>query len=255
MINRIGMQLYTLRDLMKTPKDIAATLKQVKKIGYPAVQVSGIGEIDPAELRKICDDLDLIICASHTSYEDLMKDLDAIIEKHQIWSCSQIAVPVTPGSMRDAKGYVKFAREMTKVGQKLAKAGITLSYHNHSFEFMKFNGKLGLDLIYDNSDPKYFQGEIDTYWVQHGGQDPVAWCQKLQGRLPLLHLKDYGITDNGPTYVEVGEGNLNWPAIFKAAKKAKTLWYLVEQDVCTRPPLQSAKISFQNIQRILKSIK
>ncbi len=255
MINRVGMQLYTLRELMKTPKDIAATLKQVKKIGYPAVQVSGIGPIDSTELRKICDNLDLIICASHTGYDDLMKNLGAVIEKHHIWGCDQIAVPVTPDFLRNGKGYVKFAREMTAVGRKLAKAGITLSYHNHSFEFQKFNGKLGLDLIYDNSNPEFFQGEIDTYWIQHGGQDPAAWCEKLKGRLPLLHLKDYGVLETGPTYVEVGEGNLNWPAILKAAKKAKCLWYLVEQDTCQRPPLESAKISFQNLKRIMQSIK
>jgi len=254
MINRIGINLYTLRDLLKTPADIAKTLQAVKKIGYPSVQVSGIGPIEPAELKKITDDLGLVISATHTGYDDLMNNLDNVIEKHLLWGCRHAAVPVTPSPLQSAKGYVKFAKEMTKVGQKLAKAGITLSYHNHSFEFKRFNGKLGLDLIYDNSDPRYLQGEIDTYWVQHGGGDPVAWCEKLKGRLPLVHLKDYGITDNGPTYVEVGQGNLDMTAIIKACKKAKTQWYLVEQDVCPGCPLDSAKISYRNLRRIMESI-
>jgi len=255
MLNRIGINLYTLRDLLKTPADIAVTLKQVKKIGYPAVQVSGVGPIDPNELKTICDNLGLVICATHTGYDDLTKNLAMVIDKHHLWNCKQAAVPVTPDTLRNGKGYVQFAKEMTKVGKKLAAEGITLSYHNHSFEFVRYNGKLGMDLIYGHSDPKYFQGEIDTYWVQHGGGNPVEWCAKLAGRLPLVHLKDYGITDQGPTFMEVGEGNLDMPAILKACKKAKTQWYLVEQDTCPGCPLDSAKISYQNLKRLMQAIK
>jgi sugar phosphate isomerase/epimerase len=254
MINRVGMQLYTLRDLMKTPKEIAATLKQVKKIGYPAVQVSGIGAIEPKELRAIADDLDLNLCCSHIGYDDLMNNLISVVEKHHIWGCKQISVPVTPEKMRNGKGYVQFAKEMTKVGKKLADEGITLSYHNHAFEFEKFGKKTGMDLIYDNSDPKYFQAEIDVYWVQYGGSDPVAWCEKMKGRLPLVHLKDFGIVNNTPTYMEVGEGNIDMLSVIKACKKAKTQWYLVEQDICRRSPLESAKISFQNLKKLMAMV-
>lgn len=254
MVNRIAMQLYTLRNIMREPKEMAATLRALRKIGYTAVQVSGIGPIEPAELKKITDDLGITICATHTGYEDLMNNLDKVIEKHKIWNCDQVAVPVAPDPRRNGKGYVAFAKEMTKVGKKLAAEGITLSYHNHSFEFMRFGGKLGLDLIYDNSDPKYFQAEIDTYWVQHGGGDPVAWCTRMAGRLPLVHLKDYGITDQGPTFMEIGEGNLNMPAILKACKKARTKWYLIEQDVCRRPVLESAKISYRNLRRMMEAL-
>ncbi|NLX04523.1 MAG: sugar phosphate isomerase/epimerase [Phycisphaerae bacterium] len=251
-IDKVAAQLYTLRDLCKTPADIAETLKKVRQIGYPAVQVSGIGPIDPKELRKLCDDLGLVICASHTGYDDLMNKLTEVIAKHQVWGCTQIAVPVTPDKMRNQSGYVQFAREMSKVGQRLAKEGITLSYHNHSFEFQKYGGKTGLELIYDNSDPQYFQGEIDTYWVQHGGGDPAGWCRRLKNRLPLVHLKDYGIVDNKPTYMEIGEGNLNWAAILPACRDAGTQWYPVEQDVCPGDPIESMKISFENLKRLFK---
>jgi sugar phosphate isomerase/epimerase len=254
MLDKIAMQLYTLRDLCKTPADIASTFKALKEIGYPAVQVSGIGPIEPTELKKIADDFGLIICASHTAYEKLTQELDQVIETHKIWNCSQIAVPVAPVELRSGEGYVKFANEMNEVGEKLAKEGITLSYHNHAFEFEKFNGKTGLELIYETADPRYFQGEIDTYWIQYGGGDPVAWCKKLAGRLPLLHLKDYGIVDNQPVYMEIGEGNLDMPAILRAAREAGTLWLPVEQDVCRRPPLESAKISFENLKQIAQTL-
>ena len=254
MIDRIGINLYTLRELMKTPADIASTLKKVKEIGYPSVQISGIGSIEPKELKKITDDLGLVISATHNKYADLMNDLDTVVEKHKIWNCTQAAISMMPTEFCSAEGYVKFAGEMSLVGEKLLKHGITFSYHNHSFEFERFNGKTGLELIYENSDPKYFQAEIDTYWVQHGGGDPVAWCERMAGRLPLVHLKDYAIVNRTPTFMEVGEGNLDMAAIVKACKEAGCLWYLVEQDVCRRPQLESAAISYRNLKQLLQSV-
>jgi len=174
MIEKVAAQLYTLRDLMKTTPQIAHTLKQVKQIGYPAVQVSGIGPIDPKELKTICDELGLIICATHVAYGDLMNDLDAVIDKHRLWQCKHIAVPVTPPQMRTEKGFIAFARQMSRVGEQLYKEGMTLSYHNHAYEFQHYGGRTGLELIFENSDPKYFQAEIDTYWVQYRGGDPAG---------------------------------------------------------------------------------
>ena len=254
MIDRIAAQLYTLHAQMQTVPDITASLKRVSQIGYPAVQVSGLGPIDPTELKKIIDGFGLEICATHTAYEDLMDKLPEVIKKHQLWQCSQIAVPVAPVSMRSEEGYIEFGKQMTKVGQELAKEEMTLSYHNHAFEMQRFNGKMGLDLIYDNSDSRYFQGEIDTYWIQFGGGDPVLWCEKLSGRLPLLHLKDFGIIDNKPTYMEIGEGNLNWSAILDAARKAGTQWYIVEQDVCAGDPIDSLKISYDNCTKLFNQL-
>ncbi len=251
-ISKVGVQLYTLRDLCKTPKDIAKTLSKVAEIGYKCVQVSGIGPIAPEELKKITDDLNLKIGASHISYDKLINQLPQVIEQHKIWECTQIAVPSTPQEMRNKDGYIKFANEMSEVGAKLKESNITLSYHNHAFEFEKFDGKTGLELIYENSDPKYFQAELDTYWVQFGGGDVDWWCKKLSGRLPIIHAKDYGIVDNQPTYMEVGEGNLNWKDILSACKEAGTEWIFVEQDICRRDPLESVKISLQHIKRMFE---
>lgn len=251
MINKVAAQLYTLRDLLQTPRQIADTLKKVKAIGYDAVQVSGIGPIDPKELKTICDDLGLVICATHVGYDDLMNDLPGVIAKHQLWQCIQAALGSLPTEMRSEKGYVEFARKMNIAGEQLAKEGLTLSYHNHAFELQKYGETTGLDMIYDNSDPENLQAEIDTYWIQYGGSDPAWWCRKLAGRLPLVHLKDYGMVDNTPTFMEVGKGNLNWPAIFDACKRAGAVWYPVEQDTCPGCPLDSLETSFQNLQRML----
>jgi len=136
-----------------------------------------------------------------------------------------------------------------KEREKLAEAGIALAYHNHNFEFAKTGGKTWLELIYDNTDPKNLQAEIDTYWVQAGGGDPAEWIRKYAGRLSVLHAKDMVIgPDNEQRFAEIGEGNLNWPAILSAADDAGVEWYCVEEDDCYgRDPFESLKISLENL--------
>jgi len=243
----IGAQLYTLRDYMKTPKDIIKTLRELRKIGYEAVQVSGIGPIAPRDLRKILDDEGLVACATHTGYDVLVKETGRVIEDHKMLGASHVACPGLASEYHNGEGYKTVARELSKVGKVLKEHGITLSYHNHGSEFEKYGDRIGLEILYEESDPAYLQAEIDTYWVQYGGGDPAAWCRKLKGRLPLLHLKDMGIQDNKQIMMEVGEGNLEWDTILSACREAGTQWYLVEQDVCQRHPLESLKISLENM--------
>jgi sugar phosphate isomerase/epimerase len=92
------------------------------------------------------------------------------------------------------------------------------------------------------------QGEIDTYWIQHGGADPVAWCAKLANRLPLLHIKDYTVLPTGkPDFTTIGAGNLNWPGIIAAADKSGCAWFIVEQDFTPGDPFDAVKQSFEYI--------
>ena len=104
------------------------------------------------------------------------------------------------------------------------------------------------------SNPRFLLAELDTYWVQAGGGDPVAWCKKMAGRMPLLHLKDYGVGPDGkPHFAEIGNGNLDWPAIISTAEASGTEWFIVEQDVCPGDPFESLAQSFRYIKANLAS--
>ncbi|HCG77487.1 MAG: sugar phosphate isomerase/epimerase [bacterium (Candidatus Ratteibacteria) CG_4_10_14_3_um_filter_41_18] len=246
----IGAQLYTLRDYLKTPEDIAETLKQVREIGYSVVQLSGLGPIEPKDLRKILDGEGLYPCSTHTGYEKIIKETQKVIEEHKILGAPIVVCPGLPSELHNGEGYKKVALELSRAGEIFVKNGLSLAYHNHGIEFEKYGDKIGLEILYAESNPEYLQAEIDTYWVQYGGGDPAEWCNKMKGRLPVLHLKDMGIKDNKPIMMEVGEGNLNWEAIIKAAQDAGTKWYLVEQDICQRPPIESLKISLENMKKM-----
>ena len=244
---QIAAQMYTLREFTKTPKDLAEALKKVKQIGYDAVQMSGAGPIEYSELKKILDDTGIYCCATHIPYERMRDETSKVIEEHYLIECKYPAIGGLPGAYRNADGFPKFAKEATEVGKKLADGGLHFGYHNHSFELEKYGSRTGLAILYEDSDPRYFKAEIDTYWIQHGGGDSAAWIEKLSGRIPLLHLKDMTVRKGNPIMAEVGEGNLNWPRILDACKKAGVEWYIVEQDICERDPFESLAISLKNM--------
>lgn len=257
----LAAQLYTVREFTQTADDFASSMKKIRDIGYTGVQVSGIGPIPDAQVKAIVDDVGLTICNTHVRPADaLWNDLDTVIAQHHLWDCKHVAIGSMPGRYREdgEVGFKRFAEQAARIGEKLYAAGLTFSYHNHSFEFVRFGSRRsdgacsggarsGLDTIYEESDPRYLQAELDTYWIQHGGGDSVAWINKVKGRMPVIHLKDMVILNGEQTMAEIGEGNLNWPAILQACREAEVEWYAVEQDVCQRDPFESLKISYENL--------
>lgn len=250
-IAQVAATLYTLRAHLQTPAEIAASLKKVAGIGYHAVQVSGMGPIPEADLVHLCRDHGLTICATHEKSDRILREPRQVVARLQALGCRHTAYPYPAGYTLATLDEVKdLAAKLNAAGQVLAEAGLTLSYHNHQIEFRRVAGQTALALLYELTDPRYLQGELDTYWVQVGGGEPTDWCKRLQGRLPLLHLKDYAVTapDNQIAMAEIGHGNLNWPAIIAAAEQSGCAWFIVEQDVCPGDPFDSLRQSFEFIQ-------
>ena len=244
----LAAQLYTLRKFTQTPEDIATTLAKVKAIGYDAIQISAFGPCDPGEIARILEGEGLTCASTHTAWGRLVDDFDKVVEEHRMWGCEHPAIGGMPGKYRSAEGIAEFARLADQVGKKIVAAGMDFSYHNHNFEFQTVGGKTWLELLYEKSDPRYLKAEIDTYWVQAGGGDPAEWIRRCAGRIPVLHLKDMTMGPDGVRMAEIGEGNLNWPAILAAAKDAGVQWHCVEQDECyERDPFDSLKISLDNL--------
>ena len=249
----LAAQLFTVREFTRTAGDMATTLGKVRAIGYEAVQMPapGDGGIPAVELQKMCEAAGVSVCATHCDFVRLRDDTAAVIEEHQTIGCANIAVSSMPDEYpRSAEGFLRFARDAEQVGRKLTGAEMTFSYHNHSFEFERFDGRLGIEIIFEQTDPDHVLAEIDTYWVQHAGGDPVKWIERLSGRIALMHFKDMGVRGQRQIFCEVGEGNLSWPDIVRAAQRSGVGWYIVEQDQCERDPFESLEISFKNLKAL-----
>lgn len=227
---RIAAQLWTIRDNVKTPEDFAASMKRLAEIGYTAVQPNWPVPFESAaELKKVLDENGLACCATHYKSNLFFEDLDALIADHQALGCSFPGIGGAPGDARSAQGMAAFGERMKAVCAKLAEAGMRFVYHNHHWEFTRVGDRTWLEVLFEAA-PADFTFELDLYWVQAGGADPVKWIRKCSGRCPVLHFKDMGLEDGDTADVAVGEGNLDWPAIIAAADEAGTQWYVVEED-------------------------
>lgn len=249
---KIGLILYTIRDYLQDVKDIPKTLEKVKTIGYDAIELTNV-PVDN-NLAKILQDLELQAVSAHASWDDMLNRPQKAIDQYKEVGCHHLVVSSLPGEFpRNGQGFEEFAKKGSEVAARLAEAGMTFGYHNHSFEFQKFDGKTGQEIMFDSGDPNVFNFEIDTYWVQHGGADPAQWIEKVSGRVPTVHMKDMAMIPQEGEYhpqqvfAEVGEGNLNWPAILKACDQSEVQYCIVEQDRCLRDPMESIAISLKNM--------
>ncbi|MBI2302228.1 MAG: sugar phosphate isomerase/epimerase [Armatimonadetes bacterium] len=247
----IALQMYTVRD--QTAVDFAGTYRKVAEMGYEGVEIAGDGGLSAHDMKQLLDDCGFARCGSHIMLQaiedDLQKVVDYNLEIHNPW----IVVPWLPAELRaDADGWRSVAGRMEEAGGWLAEMGLTLCYHNHAFEFeVEENGAYGLDILYANARPGAVQAELDLYWVKYGGQDPAEYVTRYRDRAPLLHIKD--MTASEPhTFTEVGTGIIDWPVVVKAAEGGVAAAWIIEQDTCQRPSLDSAKISLDNFRQILE---
>ncbi|MBA3846781.1 MAG: sugar phosphate isomerase/epimerase [Planctomycetes bacterium] len=244
--SQLAAQLYTVRDHCRDAAGLAASCAKISAIGYRAVQVSGVGPIPPDQIKRICADHALTICATHENGATIVDEPQKVIDRLGALGCDATAYPFPHVPIATEADVRALARRLDAAGARLRAAGITLCYHNHALELHRVGARTALDWLYDDSDPKNLQGEPDTYWVQAGGGDPVAWCERLTGRLPLIHLKDFGVDQDGkPVIGEIGAGNLAWDRILPAAERSGCRWFIVEQDTCPGDPFDSLATSWR----------
>jgi sugar phosphate isomerase/epimerase len=243
----VSAEIYTVQEFIRTPSDFARSLRKIRSIGYRAIEISDLGHIPTDTVKTILDDMDLVVSGCHYDLDQYLTRLDSIIDECRAWNCGHLLLTMIPESyaLLGAGGYSRFIEEICPIGEKIHEAGLTLSYHNHNYEFARFDGRTGLDWILEETQTHHIGMQIDTYWVQMGGGDPIQWIRKSAGRMPAVHLKDFAVDMWTPIFAELGQGNLDWPGIIQACREADVAWYVVEQDSCRRDPFESLKISYE----------
>lgn len=250
MDKRIGAQGYTIRDFIKTPEDLEASLKKLKDIGYQTIQLSGMGPIDPQVVRDLLEKYNIEAICTHRAPEEYLSHLDETIALHQTIGCKIAGLGSMPGDYeRTAAGIRQFIKDFTPVYEAFKKAGMTFAYHNHAFEFLKDEGKFLMDILQEESD---FDFIVDTYWIAYAGVDPASYIRKIGSRAKVVHFKDLKCVLEGThkcnaAITEVMEGNLDWDTIIAACEEAGVQAAMVEQDICPGDPFDSLRISYNNL--------
>ncbi|RYG63356.1 sugar phosphate isomerase/epimerase [bacterium] len=258
MKNQLAVQLYTVRDFLKTGPELAQSLAKIREIGYTAVQLSAVGamegdspEVDAKTARQMLDDNGLKCAATHVGWNSIRSNTEAEIEIHHTLDCDYTAIGSLPGVFggegyggKGVEGYKQFVTDAEPVIAKLKAAGIKFGYHNHASEFQSENGQVLYDVLLQNTDPKLVNMELDLGWVVAAGKDPFDYFKKYKGRFPLWHLKDM----KGTRSTEFGTGDLDMAALLNARKDAGLKYFFVEQEEYSVSPLESMKINMAYLQ-------
>ena len=248
--SKIAVTLFNVREFCKTESDLDATLDKLCAIGYEVVQVSAV-PLEPAVIRRQLDKHNLFCCATHENYDAICGDPAAIADKLDILGCDFAALGAPPKDERENPEFFdRLAKIMNRCGEKLRERGKKLGYHNHHWEFDHHGGKeTMLDKILRLTDPEFVFSELDVHWVTRGGGCPETWIRRLEGRIPVIHFKDFALVAREPQFCEIGEGNLDWPGIIKACVDTGIPFYSIEQDkpFMDRNIFDSMKISFDNL--------
>lgn len=226
---QIGAQLYTVREFTKTLEGFAETLKRIADIGYRTVQVSATCPFSAQWLREQLCQNGLRCVLTHTPVSQLTEETAKVLHDHEIFGCANIGLGYWSFRDEENMSLDRWLQTFVPVAKTIRQGGKYFMYHNHNNEFRKVGGKLILETLMEAVPAEEMGFTLDTYWVQAAGSDPAFWLETLRGRIPCIHLKDYGF--DGSMQV-IGEGNLNFDRIFEKAETGGTQTMLVEQDNC-----------------------
>ncbi|MBQ7549051.1 MAG: TIM barrel protein [Clostridia bacterium] len=249
---KAGFTLFNFCSVIKSAQDLDAVLARLEEMGVGVVQISGIGSIPYPEAAKLCRKHNMEVCVTHSPVDRILNDTDALIEEHKLLGCSSIGLGWMPEEYHSAEGVKKFISDFTVPAKKMKAAGMQFVYHNHAFEFERYDGRLIMDVLIEDSDPELFNFIMDIHWLQAGGVYPPDYIRKVSGRMKICHFKDYRIVDNERDFAEVGTGNLDLDACYMACVDAGAEYIIIEQDRCRMDLFDSAKISWTNLNKLLE---
>ncbi|MBU2914440.1 sugar phosphate isomerase/epimerase family protein [Reichenbachiella agariperforans] len=250
---QIGLQLYTVRDSMAVrPKE---TLERVAQLGYTQIELAGYDQghfygFEPKEFAEIAKGYGLLPVSAHISIDALRDNPQLAIASSKAAGLSYIVLPWLSDDQSKTIGqYQDHVELMNQVGRMCTDQGLKFAYHNHAFEFEEIDGQIPMDIIMEGTDPTHVKMELDLYWISKAGFDPVAYLQKYPGRFTMWHVKDMDDTAD-QNFAEVGNGTINYKAIFALRETSPIDYFFVEQDQ-SDDPFKSIETSIRYVKEVL----
>lgn len=242
---RIGLQLYTVRDLMG--RDVPRTLEKVARVGYREVEFAGYFGETPARVRGLLDGLGLVSPSTHLSLEDLRSGLSRTLDEAETIGHRYLVVAsLDPRDRRTLDDYRRVAAALDRAGDAAGHRALRVAYHNHDFELATLEGVLPYDVLLRETDPGLVSFEMDFYWMARGRADPLVYFRRHPGRFHLCHMKDM---DRKGEMADVGAGRLNFRTLLGRREQAGLRHFYVEHDR-PRDPLGSITASYRYLRSL-----
>jgi sugar phosphate isomerase/epimerase len=232
----IALQLYSLRNEMR--EDMKGSHQLIADWGIKYIEGGGTYGMEQDEYKKFISGLGLSVIAVGADFKQLQENPQSIIDNAKAYGAKYATcfwIPHTNGqfSIKETQEAIKVFNEAGKI---LKDAGITLCYHPHGYEFQPYNNGTLFDELLKNA--KNYDFNMDVFWVQMGGGDPLAIMKKYPKKFPLLHLKDRAIGTPGSsdgrgdveTNVVLGTGDVDIHGLIKQAQKSGTKYLIIEDE-------------------------
>lgn len=234
----VGLQLWSLREYL--PKDLPGTLAKVRAMGFREVEGAGLWGHSAAALRAALDKAGLRCPSAHMSMERMRDDLSGALMEAKALGASHVVCPWIPHDKVFTRDHaLKAAEAFNGFGKAAREAGMSFGYHCHGYEFVPAPEGTLFDTLARGADSSLVEFQIDTFHAHHGGADPARLIEHHGGRVRSLHLKDQkkGFpveagkgTAPAEADVPVGTGQIDFPALLRAAVKADVSLYFVEDE-------------------------
>ncbi len=234
----VGLQLYSLRDQFS--KDVPGTLNEVKMLGIKYAELAGTYGLPPEKFTQELAARGVKPISAHFAYERYRDDAEGVVKEAKALGLEYAGCAWIPHTGDfDEKTCREAIAIFNKAGEAMAKQGLRFFYHVHGFEFQPYGQGTLLDLLFQETSPKFVNYEMDIFWIVFPGQDPVKLLEKYPSRWQLMHLKDMrkgtqtGALTGGTDVkndAALGQGLMDLPAILRAAKKVGVKWYFIEDE-------------------------
>jgi sugar phosphate isomerase/epimerase len=257
----IGLQLSTLVKQETQEGELKEYFRQIAAIGFQEVEPShAVYSVPANQLRKDITESGLTIASGHFVYADLTADIQGKLDYAKALGLKYVVCSSSPKSLwTSAEGFQTAARAYNEWGKRARDMGMRFAMHNHDYEFRKFDGVTGYDILLKETDPNLVFLEMDCYWIAQAGLDPVQMLNQVGKRVRMLHIKDRkpgfpssnDMNLSSAHFTEVGTGSIPWPAVLAAAEQLQIEHYFIEQDRIEGPPLESIRTSYNYLRKIL----
>jgi sugar phosphate isomerase/epimerase len=255
---KMGLQLYTIRRPLAANLD--GTLKRVAALGYQEVESYGYG-LPAKDFAARLRDLNLTCVSGHydlnrfaSSPDDaLNRYVDQCIEGAKILGQTYITWPVLDEPSKPIDKFKALVARLNPLGERVAKAGLQLAYHNHGYEFVEQNGELPYDVLLKETDPKLVKLQVDLYWLAHDSKKPSNyWFKRAPGRYAMWHVKDMDKVSRD--YTELGNGSIDYTQIWPDTELSGMKHFFVEQGGnFTQDPMRSIEVCAEYVKtKLLK---
>ncbi len=256
----IGLNLFSIRNLIQTEEDFLSTACKLKEMGYSYMQYSG-APFEADRIARVVERSGMPVYLTHVSMDRIIGDTEKLMEEHARFGCKNIGLGMMPlHILANEDNYKKKVEELNKAAEIMQRNGCKLFYHHHHYEFAKMaNGDTYFAYMLKNA--KLLNFTIDTYWLQYGGVDILSTLEKVKGRADCVHLKDYQIEKKKdgeninfiPRFAPIGLGNIDFKSVVEKMKEIGSEYYFVEQDDAAEYPDTLGEVE-KSIKYIIKEL-